>query len=189
MMYNTQAGQIVLMQKEQPSFLYIIIKGMCKVFKRPNQSEVIERMLIEMRAKTAKFDFKYIYHHGLRKQLSKGDVHHLIYRNNNHSDNSTDNHTHGRSHSPINSSSSNNLLATGSSPSSSILTSKSNMMKSPSFRGGLPSSPSSKDVNNTFSIPEEVNILSLSNVTLPEEKRVELELEIRRLESLLAKVI
>ncbi len=45
---------MILAQAEKPHFLFIVMKGMCKVLKRPNQSEVIERKIAELKSKAAR---------------------------------------------------------------------------------------------------------------------------------------
>jgi hypothetical protein len=66
-----KAGDIILEQGERPAFLYFIVSGMCRVFKRPNGTDVLVRRLREAKFKAEQFDLKYAYHHQLRNILSR----------------------------------------------------------------------------------------------------------------------
>jgi CRP-like cAMP-binding protein len=59
-------GDVIVTQGEEPDFLYFILKGICKVIKRPDPSEYLVRRLGELKETAQTFDQKYAFHHKLR---------------------------------------------------------------------------------------------------------------------------
>ena len=59
-------GETILTQGEEPEFLYFVMKGTCKVIKRPDPSEFLVRRLAELKESALSFDQKYAFHHRLR---------------------------------------------------------------------------------------------------------------------------
>lgn len=158
-----KAGETILAQKEKPQFLHVVMKGMCKVLKRPNQSEVLERKLVELRAKASRHDFKYLYHHGLRNELSKGDIRPIL---------------NGET---IPGGASQQVAMDNSDPSLGLT---SGPEGSPGVALSRVGSMSSAFAN----FQATVNVLSYTHVTSSEELRYQLELEIRFLEAEIARV-
>ena len=66
------SGDVILKQGVKPQQISLIMKGMCKSYKYPNKSTVLETKLFEAKEKAARHDLKYTYHHKQRDQLSKG---------------------------------------------------------------------------------------------------------------------
>eukprot|EP00597_Dinobryon_sp_UTEXLB2267_P014299 CAMPEP_0170116102 /NCGR_PEP_ID=MMETSP0020_2-20130122/12003_1 /TAXON_ID=98059 /ORGANISM="Dinobryon sp., Strain UTEXLB2267" /LENGTH=1446 /DNA_ID=CAMNT_0010344023 /DNA_START=151 /DNA_END=4491 /DNA_ORIENTATION=- len=64
-------GDIILHQGASPQYLYIIMKGLCKVLKRPNRTEMLVQRLAAAEEKVERHKLKYIYDHTLRHVLSK----------------------------------------------------------------------------------------------------------------------
>jgi len=73
--HTYHSGETILTQGSKPTYVYFIMKGMCKSYKRPNKKEILERKLREARERADKHDLKYTYHHKLRHNLSKGVLH------------------------------------------------------------------------------------------------------------------
>lgn len=59
-------GEVVISQGVEPDFLYFVMKGICKVIKRPDPSEYLVRRLGELKETAQTFDQKYAFHHKLR---------------------------------------------------------------------------------------------------------------------------
>lgn len=68
---SIRAGEIILEQGQKPSFLYFMLSGMAKVYKKPNGTDFLLRRLKECKFKAEQFDLKYVYHHNLRDVLSR----------------------------------------------------------------------------------------------------------------------
>ena len=68
------SGEMILKQGTIPNYAYLIMKGMCKSYKSPNKSTVLNVKLGEAQDKAARHDLKYTYHHKLRGSLSKGTL-------------------------------------------------------------------------------------------------------------------
>ena len=66
-----KSGDIILEQATKPSYLYLIMKGMCKAYKKPHRGEIYLRHLNVLKAKAERHDLKYTYHHKMRHVLSK----------------------------------------------------------------------------------------------------------------------
>lgn len=49
-------GAVILEQGEAPQYLYIVMKGICKVVKRPDPSENLVRKLEEMKQAVSRHD-------------------------------------------------------------------------------------------------------------------------------------
>ena len=69
-----RSGELILTQGDQPSFIYLIMKGMCKSYKRPNKTEILDKKLTEAREKAERHDLKYTFQANLRHTLSKSAV-------------------------------------------------------------------------------------------------------------------
>jgi hypothetical protein len=55
-----------------PEYAYIIMSGLCRVYKRVNHCEIIERELTLLREKAERFDLKYKFHHRMRGIKPRG---------------------------------------------------------------------------------------------------------------------
>lgn len=66
-----KARETILSQGTAPEYVYLMMKGMCKVYKRSNHIEILQRMLAEAKEKAEHHDLKYAYHHKLRNTLNK----------------------------------------------------------------------------------------------------------------------
>jgi hypothetical protein len=66
-----KSGDILLEQGVLPQYLYFIMKGMCRAFKRPRRTEIFTRKLHELIEKAKRYDVKYAFHHKLRHSLTK----------------------------------------------------------------------------------------------------------------------
>ena len=64
-----KSGDLILQQGEKPSHLFIIMKGMCRAYKRPQEKEIFMTKLAALKQKALQFDTKYAYHHKLRNTL------------------------------------------------------------------------------------------------------------------------
>ena len=64
-----KSGDLILQQGEKPAHLYIIMKGMCRAYKRPQEKEIFMTKLAALKQKALQFDTKYAYHHKLRNTL------------------------------------------------------------------------------------------------------------------------
>jgi CRP-like cAMP-binding protein/tetratricopeptide (TPR) repeat protein len=64
-LFTFKRGETILQQAKKPDYLYIIQKGLCKVLKRPNRTEMLMQKLQVAKEKAARIDFKYVYHHGV----------------------------------------------------------------------------------------------------------------------------
>ena len=67
-----RSGDLILKQGAKPTYLSLIMKGMCKSYKSPNKSTVLRGKLTSAHEKAARFDLKYVYHHKLRDSLTPG---------------------------------------------------------------------------------------------------------------------
>lgn len=65
-------GEVILNQGVKPQFLYIIMKGMCKVRKRPNRTEMLIEKLRLAKEKADRHDLLYTYHHRESKKIAEG---------------------------------------------------------------------------------------------------------------------
>lgn len=65
------AGKMLLDQGDVSSRLYVIMKGMCKSFKKPNKLDILLRKLNDLEHQALEHDTKYRYHHKLRNTLTK----------------------------------------------------------------------------------------------------------------------
>lgn len=61
-------------QGAKPKYFYIMLKGLTKIYKRPNRTEMIVEKLELTKEKAERHDLKYVYSHNLRHQLSKAEV-------------------------------------------------------------------------------------------------------------------
>jgi CRP-like cAMP-binding protein len=66
-----KSGDIIIEQAMQPNYLYLIMKGMCKAYKKPHRGEIYLRHLNILKAKAERHDMKYTYHHKMRHILNK----------------------------------------------------------------------------------------------------------------------
>mmetsp|Transcript_3630 Transcript_3630/g.3742 ORF Transcript_3630/g.3742 Transcript_3630/m.3742 type:complete len:1402 (+) Transcript_3630:77-4282(+) len=64
-------GDIILKQGVKPKFLYIVMKGLCRVVKRPTRAETILRKLTALKEQIHAFDSKYSFHHMMRGRTQK----------------------------------------------------------------------------------------------------------------------
>lgn len=64
-LFTFTRGETILAQATRPDYLYIIQKGLCKVLKRPNRTEMLMQKLQIAKDKAARIDFKYVFHHGV----------------------------------------------------------------------------------------------------------------------------
>lgn len=62
-------GERILEQGNKPSYLYIILKGLCTVHKRPNRTEMLYQKLAIAKEKAERHDTKYVFHHKLCHEL------------------------------------------------------------------------------------------------------------------------
>lgn len=69
-----RSGKVILQQGQKPMFLYLIMKGMCRSYKRKNTTEIISKRLEEAKERAERHDLKYTYHHKLRRVLRPGKV-------------------------------------------------------------------------------------------------------------------
>lgn len=60
---NVKNGETIVKQGRKPSYLYIILKGMCKVMKKPNRTEMLLQNLSIANEKAEQHDLKYVFHH------------------------------------------------------------------------------------------------------------------------------
>eukprot|EP00981_Chlorochromonas_danica_P001406 scaffold296_cov164-Ochromonas_danica.AAC.23 len=60
---HVKRGTIIIEQGEKPKHLFIIMKGMCKVNKKPNRTEMLLQKLEIAREKAHQHDLKYLFHH------------------------------------------------------------------------------------------------------------------------------
>lgn len=63
-------GAVIVRQGETPNKLFFVLKGICKVQKRPDKAERTRARLIEMQEQTDEHDMKYSFHHKLRGLLT-----------------------------------------------------------------------------------------------------------------------
>ena len=70
-MKTYRRGDIILNQGSAPQYLYIILKGLCKVLKRPNRTEMLLQRLAEADEQIERHKLKYVYDHTLRNVLSR----------------------------------------------------------------------------------------------------------------------
>jgi len=63
-------GETILTQGSKPNYLYIVMKGICKVQKQPNRTEMLVQKLSVARERADTFDSKYIFHSKLRDVLA-----------------------------------------------------------------------------------------------------------------------
>lgn len=69
-----KTGEILVEQGHIPDYIYFIIKGICKAFKRPNRVEIFTRILIDLKEKAHNHDVNFAYHHKLRKNFTSAKV-------------------------------------------------------------------------------------------------------------------
>ena len=79
-----KSGDVILEQATQPSYLYLIMKGMCKAYKKPHRGEIYLRHLNILKAKAERYDVKYTYHHKMRHVLKKPEHVNLKHKQKNH---------------------------------------------------------------------------------------------------------
>lgn len=60
-------GETILRQGIKPDFLYIVMKGLCKVKKRPHRTEILLQQLNATKKAAEQHDLKYVFHHKLEK--------------------------------------------------------------------------------------------------------------------------
>jgi tetratricopeptide (TPR) repeat protein len=65
--YN--GGETILQQGTKPSGIGIVMKGLCKVIKKPNRTEMLYQKLNVALEKADQYDLKYVYHHGVSKGM------------------------------------------------------------------------------------------------------------------------
>lgn len=70
---NIKRNEIILDQGSKPNFLYLILKGICKVYKQPNRTEMLVQKLKIAQEKAERHDLKYVFHHKLRNALTKNE--------------------------------------------------------------------------------------------------------------------
>lgn len=63
--YN--GGETILQQGTKPPCLGIVMKGLCKVIKKPNRTEMLFQKLNVALEKADQHDLKYVYHHRISK--------------------------------------------------------------------------------------------------------------------------
>jgi CRP-like cAMP-binding protein/tetratricopeptide (TPR) repeat protein len=63
-------GTVVLKQGQVPDNLYLVMKGMLRVLKRQNRTELLERRLEDTQQQCDFHDLKYTFHHNLRHELA-----------------------------------------------------------------------------------------------------------------------
>ena len=68
-----KSGDLILKQGDKPSHLFIVVKGMVRAFKRPQEKEIFVAKLAALKQKALQFDTKYVYHHQLRNTLRPHD--------------------------------------------------------------------------------------------------------------------
>lgn len=56
-------GETIIKQGAKPQYLYIILKGMCKVMKKPNRTEMLLQNLKVSEERADRHDLKYVFHH------------------------------------------------------------------------------------------------------------------------------
>ncbi|RYH27871.1 hypothetical protein EON65_12880 [archaeon] len=56
-------GARILNQGQKPNHLYLIMRGICKVLKKPNRTEMLVHKLEVAREKAYQHDLKYVFHH------------------------------------------------------------------------------------------------------------------------------
>lgn len=66
-----KSGDIIIEQASSPTYLYLIMKGMCKAYKKPHKGEIFLRHLNILKGKADRHDLKYTYHHKMRHILKK----------------------------------------------------------------------------------------------------------------------
>ena len=64
-----RAGDLILDQGDVPNFIYIVTKGMCKAYKKPNKIDILIRNLNALKQKALDHDCKYNFHHRLRRTM------------------------------------------------------------------------------------------------------------------------
>jgi len=69
------AGEMIIDQGATPNFLYIVTKGMCKAYKKPNKVDILNKNLDQLRQRAADHDTRYHFHHRLRHNMvPAGDI-------------------------------------------------------------------------------------------------------------------
>lgn len=61
-------------QGEKPMYIYLIMKGLCNVHKRPNRTQMLIEHLADLHEKIKRHDSQYVFDHGLTNVLTKADV-------------------------------------------------------------------------------------------------------------------
>lgn len=77
-MHYYRAGEIIIDQGDTPKFLYIISKGMCKAYKKPNKLDIMNKNLTILLEKAKDHDMKYHFHHRLRHTLVPASVSNVV---------------------------------------------------------------------------------------------------------------
>jgi CRP-like cAMP-binding protein len=68
-------GETIVKQGTKPSFIYIILKGMCKVVKKPNRTEILVQKLQESEEEANQHDRKYFFHHRVANNSLEDKAH------------------------------------------------------------------------------------------------------------------
>jgi CRP-like cAMP-binding protein len=67
---TVKTGETIVKQGTKPSFLYIVLKGMCRVLKKPNRTEMLLQKLTVAEEKAQQHDLKYVFHH----KVARGEL-------------------------------------------------------------------------------------------------------------------
>lgn len=68
-----RAGEMIIDQGAVPDFLYLVTKGMCKAYKKPNKIDILNKNLDTLKQKAADHDVRYHFHHRLRHTMVPAD--------------------------------------------------------------------------------------------------------------------